>query len=85
MDGKFFPLGRYMVGKVRLAVGMENENSPESKKAEYLEGMRAMRESVGDAAFRYAKPYVDWSKAEAVIARVKAKALLSKKVFDEAF
>lgn len=81
MDGKFFPLGRYMVGKVRLAVGMENENCPESKKAEYLAGMRDLRESVGNAAFRHAKPFVDWSKAGSVIARHKAKASLSKKVF----
>lgn len=70
-DGKMMPLGRYMVSKIREGVGFENGNSPPLKKAEYLEKMQAMRADVGNAAFVAAKPFVDWSKADQLIHRVK--------------
>lgn len=81
MENGMWPLGRYMVGKVRLACGFENENSPPARHAQYVAEMQALREAVGDAAFRAAAPFVDWKKADAVLNRYAAKAKLSKKVF----
>lgn len=78
MDGRFFPLGRYMVSKIREACGF-GPNAPDAKKALYLESMRALREAVGNAAFYGAKAYVDWSKVDSVIARANARAKLSRK------
>ncbi|QXP44216.1 MAG: replication initiator protein [Arizlama microvirus] len=71
MDNKFWPLGRYMVSKIRVASGFENGNSPPLKKEEYLQTMRDLRESVGPAAFTAAKPFVEWAKADQLIHRVK--------------
>lgn len=80
MDGTMMPLGRYMVGKVRLAVGMENENSPEPKLEEYKEKMRALRDFVGPLAFK-AGASVDWKKADSVILRNRNNGKFGKGVF----
>lgn len=80
IDGRNMPLGRYMVGKVRLSVGMENETSPPEKLAQYTAQMQAVRDFVGPHAFK-AGAYVDWEKVDKVIRRHERSRKLSPKVF----
>lgn len=70
-DGKQMPLGRYMVSRIRTNVGFPDGNSPPKKKALYLEEMQALQKDIGKAAFIAAKPFVEWAKADQVIARTK--------------
>jgi len=73
IDQKMYPLGRYIVGKVRLAVGMENENSPSQKAEERKAELLAMREAHGTISYKTSKPYVDWNKSDGVVARQNAR------------
>lgn len=71
MDGRMWPLGRYLVSHIRKECGFESGNSPEEKKAQYLEKMRDLREAVGAAAFNHAAPFVDWNRADQVTHKAK--------------
>lgn len=81
VEGGFMPLGRYMVGKIRLAVGMEDEKSPPAKLEEFKTKMSAMRVAVGENAFKAGVGIVDWEKADKVLARAARSARFGKKVF----
>ncbi|UDN67813.1 replication initiator protein [robinz microvirus RP_133] len=69
MEGGFWPLGRYMIGKIRLGAGFVDEenkpsgNSPPAKRKEREAEMRALRDS-NPLAFKTAKPFVDWNKSD---------------------
>lgn len=67
LDGGMWPLGRYMVSKIRENTGFADGNSPPAKKEEYLAKMRDMRADYGNLAFQASKPFLKRNKSDQMV------------------